>query len=230
MAQEIAAGVYWINGGSSNFYLCVEADGLTLIDAGMPRREKLVWALLDELGYRPADLTRILVTHADMDHAGSAAALQAASGARVFASGAAAALLADGRSPKHMPALVQFILGFIKYRPVPAGVIETVRPGEELPVLGGLTVLATPGHTLDHLSFYSAATGVLFAGDALNTRADRLQPTPPAITADQAAARQSAMALLELAPAVFACGHGTPMATHSSDDVMQLFNQLRTGA
>ncbi|MCA9969684.1 MAG: MBL fold metallo-hydrolase [Anaerolineales bacterium] len=211
-AQEIAAGVYWIDGGSSNFYLCVEDDGLTLVDAGMPRREGLVWRLLAELGRQPAELRRILVTHADLDHVGSAAALQAATGARVFASAMAAELLVNGRSPAHMPALVQFFLRFIKYRPIPADAIEVVQPGQVLPLLGGVQVLATPGHTLDHVSFYGAAAGVVFVGDALNTRDGVLQPTPPRITADHAAARDSARRLRELAPAVYACGHGAPLA------------------
>ena len=39
--EEIAPGVYWINGGASNLYLCRdEENGLILIDAGMPKRQR----------------------------------------------------------------------------------------------------------------------------------------------------------------------------------------------
>ena len=81
MATEIAAGVYCIDGGGGNFYLCVEDEGLTLIDTGMPGRAELVWDLIAQIGRQRTDLTRILVTHADMDHAGSLAAVQAATAA-----------------------------------------------------------------------------------------------------------------------------------------------------
>ncbi|MBE2199824.1 MAG: MBL fold metallo-hydrolase [Anaerolinea sp.] len=228
MATEIVRDVYWLNGGSSNFYLCVEGDGLTLIDTGMPRRAQLVWDLLAQLGRPSADLTRILVTHADLDHAGSAAVIQEQSGAAVYAGTLAASLLTQGKPPTHMPRLVQFMLDhFLRYRALPAATITSFADGDVLPVLGGLHVLATPGHTLDHFSFYSPTLGVLFAGDALNTRNGRLQATPPSITADPDAARRSALRLLALAPAVIACGHGKPFIGHSADDVMSLFNELR---
>ena len=131
-----------------------------------------------------------------------------------------------------MPALVQFFLDrFVRYGKVPAAAIEIFDDGDLLPVMdNGLQVIATPGHTLDHFSFYHAPTGVLFAGDALNTRKGTLQGTPPRITADQDAARQSAIRLLELTPAVFACGHGNPLSEHTSGDLMSLLNQMRQEA
>jgi glyoxylase-like metal-dependent hydrolase (beta-lactamase superfamily II) len=95
-----------------------------------------------------------------------------------------------------------------------------------LPLMGGLQALATPGHTLDHFSFYHPATGVLFAGDAVNTRNGRLQHTPRRITADQTAADRSARRLLALAPAVFACGHGTPLVG-SDENIRALLNELQ---
>ena len=226
-ALEIQPNVYWINGGSSNFYLAVDDAGLLLVDAGMPRREKLVWEQIATLGYQPTDLTRILVTHADMDHVGSLAAIQRETGAKVYAGKETAVLLPNGRSPKHMPWFAQLIIDtFMRYGKIPADCIEIVEPGQTLPFLGGIQVLATPGHTLDHLSYFAPASGVLFAGDALNTR-QGLAATPPAISADMDAAKRSAIQLLELAPATFACGHGTPLSGHSADTLMQLFNELR---
>jgi glyoxylase-like metal-dependent hydrolase (beta-lactamase superfamily II) len=88
-------------------------------------------------------------------------------------------------------------------------------------------VLATPGHTPDHFSFFSPTAGVLFAGDALNTRDGRINLTPPRITADKTAARQSGIRLLELSPAVIACGHGTPSTKHTTDELMHIFDTLR---
>ncbi|MCA9994546.1 MAG: MBL fold metallo-hydrolase [Anaerolineales bacterium] len=224
---EIQPHIYWLNGGSSNFYLAIDEGGLLLVDAGMPRREKLVWEQIAALGYRPTDLTRILVTHADVDHVGSLAAIQQATGAKVYAGKETAVLLPNGRSPKHMPWFAQIIIDtFMRYGKIPADCIEIVEHGQTLPFLGGIQVLATPGHTLDHISYFAPVSGVLFAGDALNTR-NGLAATPPAISADMTAAKRSAIQLLELAPATFACGHGTPLSGHSTDTLMALFNELR---
>lgn len=229
MAEQIGPGVYWIDGGASNLYLCEDGEaGMALVDTGMPRRQNRVWEALAELGKRPSDLDQILITHADIDHAGAAAAIQAESGATVYAGRETADFLRRGKSPQHMPRLIQFFIDhFVSYQNVPDGAIETVEAGQTLPLLGGVQVLATPGHTMDHLAFYSPARGVLFAGDALNTRNDELQRTPSRITADEAAATRSAVKLLELTPAVFACGHGRPFTEHTNKDVMQLFDQLR---
>lgn len=227
MATQIAPGIYWID-GRSNFYLCAEENELTLIDTGMPKRAHLVWALIAELGRQPSDLKRILVTHADVDHVGSLAAVQTQTGATVYAGSASTHLLTQGLLPRHLPWLIQFLGDlFFRYKAVPAQTIQIFQDGDRLPVLGGMQVLATPGHTLDHFSFYSPTMGILFAGDALNTRNGRLKSTPSLITSDHDAARKSAVRLLELAPAIIACGHGTPLTHHSSNDVMALFNELR---
>ena len=102
-----------------------------------------------------------------------------------------------------------------------------MKAGDTLPILGGLTVLATPGHTPDHLSFYSPTTGALFVGDALNTRKDTLNLTPKKITHDLEKARRSGRQLLGLTPALFACGHGTPLQNHDAGDLMRLQLSLK---
>lgn len=204
--------VLWIDTGSVNCYLCRDDDGFTLIDAAMPGKADLIFERLAAFGGRPSDLRRILITHADIDHAGSAAAVQARSGAVVYAGPDTAALLVEGRSPRHMPRPVQFILDhFIHYSKLPRDAIRPVTDGDVLPVLGSLSVLSAPGHTPDQHAFFSPSAGVVFAGDALNTRGGHLQTTPPRITADGAAAEDSARLLLGLAPAIIACGHGAPL-------------------
>jgi len=227
--MEIAAGIHWLDAGSSNMYLCLEEDGLILIDAGMPRKQKKVFSVIQALGRQTQDLKRILVTHADLDHVGSLAAIQAESGAQIFAGEQTAVYLKKGKSPKHLSGPAQFILDkFMGYQAVQEKTISIISDGETLPFLGGIQVIATPGHTPDHVSFYSPLSGVLFAGDAINTRNGRINPSPKRATADQSAADQSAIRLLQLTPTVFACGHGAPITDHSSKDLMTAFNQFRT--
>lgn len=226
-AIEISANVHWLDSGASNLYLCLDGDEVTLIDAGMPRKERLVLDALAALGHPPQALRRILITHADIDHAGSAAALHAQTGARILASAETAAHLRSGRSPKHLPWIAELFSRFIKYPAVPAQAIDLFQAGKPLPVLGGMQVLATPGHTMDHHSFYNPSSGMLFVGDALNTRNGRLTVTPNRITADETAARQSALALLALSPTCLACGHGRPLQNPTAETIKTLFTQLQ---
>ncbi len=229
--MELSPNLHWLDGGPSNLYLIVEGAGLTLVDAGMPKRQQLVLDALQQINRDPSELTRILVTHADIDHVGSLAAIQKLTGAKVFAGAATAEFLTRGKSPKHLPWYMQFVADkFMSYTPVPAAVIETVQEGDALPILGGLSVMATPGHTPDHHAFFCPSAGALFAGDALNTRNGRINSSPPRLTADEEAAARSAIRLLELAPATIACGHGRPSSDHTADDLMALFNQLRKSA
>jgi len=226
--MQIAPDVYQLGDRLSKFYLCAEPDGLTLIDTGSWQAHRTVFDAIKKIGRSPSDLAHIFITHADVDHAGSAAAIHAGTGAKVYASSPTASLLIKGRSPPHMPSLVYVLLNlFWRYRPVPETAIHTIKDGDVLPILEGLHVLSTPGHTHDHHSFFNPKTGVLFAGDALNTRGGRLQSSPKRITFDEAVAQQSAIRLLELAPAVFACGHGRPMSNYNSEDLMKFFRELR---
>lgn len=227
--MEITSGAHWLDGKGSNFYLCDDREeGLTLIDAGMPKREQLVWDKINKLGRQPSDLKRIILTHSDFDHAGSLAVIQAATGAKVYASALAAECLSKGNSPPRLPRMIQSIANrFIRYTPIPADVIEVIEDGDVLPGLGEIQILATPGHTPDHLSFFAPVAGILFAGDALFIINGRLQRTPKIITVNEEEANNSAIRLLELSPAIIACGHGKPMSDHSSQDLMMLFNRIR---
>jgi glyoxylase-like metal-dependent hydrolase (beta-lactamase superfamily II) len=226
--MQIRPDLYWLKGKASNFYLCVDEDGLTLIDAGIPGEQRLLFKLLDHLGYEPSHIRRILVTHADIDHVGSLATIQAASGAQIYAGEMTARYLKAGKSPEHLPRLLQWLSNtFVKYPPVLESGIKIFSDGDMLPVLGGLKLLATPGHTTDHFSFYSPSTGVLFAGDAIDTRNGRLNRSRKLITADEEKANRSAIKLIELTPAIFACGHGDPLSGHESGDLMKFFNELR---
>lgn len=71
--------------GPINIYL-VREDPLTLVDTG-PKTDVALAALRDQLrqlGVKPADLRRVILTHTHEDHCGLAATLQRESGARVF--------------------------------------------------------------------------------------------------------------------------------------------------
>lgn len=226
--MELLPNLHWIEGRASNIYLWAGEQGLLLVDTGMPGDAKRIDKYLGKIGREVSDIKAILISHADYDHAGCAALVQERSGASVYAGSESAGLLIQGKSPQHMPALVQFVLDrFFDYRPVPAEAIEIVFDGERVEELGDWRALATPGHSTDHHSFSSETHGILFAGDALNTRGGRLQNSQKRITADPEAARESALRLLRLHPAVIACGHGKPTLSHNAADLIALQRGLQ---
>lgn len=227
--MEIYPDLHWLQAGYANVYLYVDENGLILVDSGSPGKEGQILAYVRQtLKQEPVALHHILITHADWDHAGSVAALQQATGATVMAGKSTAEWLLRGKMPPHMPRPVQFFLDrLVGFHPVPDEALAVVEEGSTLPFCGGLEVLFTPGHTLDHHAFYSPANGVLFAGDALGTRSGQLGLSPDFITADGLMARRSARRLLALTPAVFACGHGEPLQGHTLRDLMVLLQELK---
>jgi glyoxylase-like metal-dependent hydrolase (beta-lactamase superfamily II) len=224
---ELLPNLHWIQGRASNVYLWIGETNLALVDTGMPGDADRILDYIRKIGRNPADLSAILITHADIDHAGAAAAIQARTGAALYAGKQTAAYLNQGKSPPHMARSIQFLMDrFFKYRPVPETAIQHMAEGWLLPDLEDWQVLASPGHTMDHHSFFNQREGILLAGDALNTRKERLNCTPERISADMDAARESARKLLRLTPAVIGCGHGHPFLAHSAGDIMMLDRAL----
>lgn len=225
--MELLSNLHWIEGQASNVYLWRSGRGLIMVDTGMPGDTNKILNYLPEHGFKPQDVLAILITHADIDHAGGAAALSARCEAPILASPETTRLLAKGKSPKHLPRIAQFVTDhFFGYKPVPGEQLRLVEDGQRLPEFEEWQAIATPGHCSDHFSFYSPGHGVVFAGDALNTRDDKLGLSAKRVTADQSLAAQSARRLLELTPAVIACGHGRPFVDHDAADIMLVYRQL----
>lgn len=211
--MEIIPNVHLIPGITANPYLLIDADGLTLIDTGLPGSARKILRYMAELGYKPSDLKRILITHADFDHIGGLVALKSASGARVYAHALEAEALAAGRpsrplKPSNAFMKVVFSLTGRLVRTRPFQVDERLADGQVLPILGGLQVVETPGHTPGHISFYAPSAAILFVGDSIvsgetGLRGSRGTNNWNLEKADEAVRRQAA-----LGARIVCSGHG----------------------
>jgi glyoxylase-like metal-dependent hydrolase (beta-lactamase superfamily II) len=76
----------------------------------------------------------------------------------------------------------------------------------------GVSVVATPGHTLGHISVFDPETGVLVSGDALRNTSE-LQGSDPQYTDDQDAAAASLTKLAKLPVKTILFGHGEPLTS-----------------
>ena len=82
--KRVIEGVHLITMGMANAYLIEGDDGLTLIDAGYPRKEAAVFGAIRGLGRSPDQLKHLIFTHGHPDHIGSAAAIVQQTGARTY--------------------------------------------------------------------------------------------------------------------------------------------------
>jgi glyoxylase-like metal-dependent hydrolase (beta-lactamase superfamily II) len=212
--MEIIPNVHLIPNIIANPYLIIDADGLTLIDAGLPGNHKKILDYISGLGRSPSDLKRIIITHSDLDHFGSLPALKKASGARVYASQIEADGIARGKSTRQIkstqsPRKLAMKVVHLFMRPAPVQSDEILSDGQVLPILGGLRVVETPGHTPGHISLFSPLSGILFSGDSIISRVGMLVKSAPANTWDEAQAADSARRQASLGAKIVCPGHGS---------------------
>jgi glyoxylase-like metal-dependent hydrolase (beta-lactamase superfamily II) len=212
--MKIIDNVYLVPGVMANSYVLVDADGLTIIDAGLPHSEKKILAYVARLGKSARDVRRIVLTHSDLDHVGGLAALQKATGARTYASKVEAEAIAAGKSSREIKSSGFSIRGLIFgllspfMKAAPFQVDEIVTDGQVLPALGGLRVIDTAGHTPGHISLFAPAAGLLFCGDSMVTREYGILGSRPGLTWDDAKARESERKQAALGTRIVCSGHG----------------------
>jgi metallo-beta-lactamase class B len=139
---HLHGSTYYVGTAGLAALLIASPEGHVLIDGGLPNSAPLIIDNIRALGFDITDVQLIVNSHAHFDHSGGIAALRRASGARVAATEASAAVLESGRAGPDDP---QF--GSLYDFP-PVGEVERIADGETLRV-GPLAVTAhlTAGHT-----------------------------------------------------------------------------------
>ena len=215
MPSEVLPGVTAIAFSRAlvNAYL-VRADVPTLVDTGTPGGAGKVVAALRGAGLAPSDVGRILLTHRHADHAGNARELAQLTGAEIHVAPAAVPYVSDGREqPRPRPAtplgrlLVPYVGVALPWTLEPAPTHPTLVEGA---TVGQLRVIATPGHTDDHVALLWEERGVLFTGDAA-ANITKVGPHPASDDPEQALASFRRLATTSFEAAVF--GHGRPVAS-----------------
>lgn len=234
--MEILQNLFRVPSVTANTYLLVDPDGLTLIDTGLPRRASKILSFIDSLGYAAGDLKHILLTHADSDHVGSLADLQAVSEARTYSSPIEAEAIRAGRFSRPLQLhgwkkwLFDISMQFFKVSP--SRVDQELFDNQILPIWGGLQVIETPGHTPGHLSFYAPQKKVLFCGDSLRCPQGEIIISRGANTWNADVARSSAIKQAALGARIVCAGHGAVVqdAGHSFDALIRYLEEEREGS
>ncbi len=226
----VVPNVYQITFRAANLLLIVE-DQLTLIDTGYSSSVPRVMEFVASLDRRPCDIRLILLTYAHFDHAGGLSEIKKMAGARVACHEAD---IADGGSPLPYPRPVQQalelpVLANIRSR---LGINSTdvemkLRGGETLPVLGGLKVIHTPGHTPGSICLLSARHKLLIVGDALTRRGDAVTFARRSVSTDPTQAEESVRRLLTEDFDKICFGHHLPVMENAKLRVREVAARSR---
>ena len=196
---------------------------ITLIDTGMPGNAAKVVDFLKSLSKEPIARCTIVITHPDIDHAGSVAELKERLGiARVAIHEADAPALAGEKPVREVRGVLGLVFKamspFLKLKPVNPDVL--LKDGDQVE---GLTVIHTPGHTQGSICLYSERLKAMFVGDALRTDKNR-NPTLPSSTLafnfDEA--KKSVRKIASYEFELLLPGHGPPILADASKKVKEL--------
>ncbi|MDQ4036726.1 MAG: MBL fold metallo-hydrolase [Chloroflexota bacterium] len=210
--MEIAPGVHQVRMLGADSFLIAE-ERLTLIDAGMLGSTLMLQRYLRRIGRRIEELERVVCTHGHPDHMGGVGELvrrlpdvsvlihaDDIAGLRLPLRGA---LGGPARTAVRRGRLIQYLTR------APADPI-LVDGDEVLPVLGGLQVVHTPGHTPGSICLYAPRHRLLFTGDVLQVIRGRLTYASAFFSHDHAGARSSVERLAVLDVETIALSHYPP--------------------
>ncbi|EPQ71474.1 MBL fold metallo-hydrolase [Mycobacterium marinum] len=222
---QVTDKVHLAQGPAVNWVLVTDETGVMLIDAGYPGDRNNVLTSLRTLGYGPGDVRAILLTHAHIDHLGTAIWFAAQHGTPVYCDAnevghakreyheSASPLDVVLRSWRPRTALWGIHLVFrggLRRAGVPSTQALTAEVAAALP--GHPIPIPTPGHTSGHCSYL--VDGVLASGDALITGHPMLrhrgpQLLPAVFSKVQERCIRSLSTLAQVEADTLAPGHGS---------------------
>jgi glyoxylase-like metal-dependent hydrolase (beta-lactamase superfamily II) len=178
---DAAPGVHRVEDDSTNWYILEGDDGLTVVDAGVPRSWDSLHEALRTLGRSPGEIRAVVLTHAHFDHVGFAERARRELGVPVYVHENDVPLTQhpwryDHERPRAWYLATQMralpnVARFVRDRAFwPSPIRAVVRYGDDagsLPVPGAPRVVPTAGHTLGHCCLHLPDRDAVIAGDAI---------------------------------------------------------------
>lgn len=205
--EPVPSDIHRVRLGLNDFttaYIVVRGNEAAIVDTGVYDSHKRIGEVLQTAGLNWDAIRHLILTHHHNDHVGSVRdILRIATAATVWAGAA---------DIPQMPANKE---------------IKAAEDGAEI---FGLRVIATPGHTLGHISVYDEAASTFISGDAVNT----INGTPALAggrqPADmvQAVASAKKIAALGFEKAFFM--HGDPIEKGAAAEIGKLAMRLPNDA
>ena len=202
-------------------HLVLEPE-LSLIDCGYSGSMSRISKAIEEAGRSMDELARVVCTHGHPDHAGGARELAMAGVPILIHPADGARLSTTWRDALRHPSRGRI---FAAMTPEPPETVP-VRDGEVLPILGGLEVVHTPGHTPGSVCLYARRDRVLFVGDTLQRRFGTVSFASSLYSDDIATARRSVQRLASLDVSTVVFSHFPPLTEGASETLAALARRL----
>ena len=234
--MQLRPGLHRLTRGIANYYVLEEDHKLVLVDAGVSGDWAPLLRWVASAGYRPQDLSAILLTHAHADHTGFAERARVTAGTGVWAHEADVPVAKGapvgppesgfGAYLRHLEAW-RTLFGLLLHggtRIVPILEVSGFSDGEAVPAASFLQAVHIPGHTAGMTALYSSRHRALFTGDGLVTRnplTGRRGPQimPRALNRNSRQALESLARLEHLDADLLLPGHGEPLTQSISGAV-----------
>ncbi|WP_067619149.1 MBL fold metallo-hydrolase [Alicyclobacillus acidiphilus] len=209
-----------------------------LVDTGIPGQREDIAAAMSQAGVSIDALTKVILTHQDIDHIGSLPEIlkSATKPVEVLAHAEDKPYIeGDKPSLKMTPERVAKMLESLPEdarqkvqamfgTPITAKVDRTIGDGEVLPYCGGISVIFTPGHTPGHVSLYHQPSKTLITGDALVAANGELLGPNPQATPDMEMALRSLKKFTEYDISTVICYHGGVYTNNPNARLAELAN------
>lgn len=213
-----------------------DGDTAVLVDTGFPGQLPALRKAVEDAGVDFDSLEKVILTHQDIDHVGSLPDLvKAREGKIEVICHAEEKPYIDGTKPfiklssvnfaqmaKSAPAPMREQLEQLIAHPPVAPVDKVLTDGEELPILGGIVVIHTPGHTPGHIGLYLRESKTLIAGDSLVMEGGKLCGPRPSAAADIALAVKSLEKYAEYDIKTVVCYHGGVFSGDANKAIAEL--------
>lgn len=187
-----------VNLGFVSAYILVRSGEAFLVDTGVEGKASDIESVLSEAGSSWRELGHLILTHKHPDHIGSASAVVERATEAIIYAGA-----------EDIPSIKL------------SRDIKSVADGD---MVGGLRMIATPGHTPGHMSVLDTASRVLVTGDAVVGDGDKVGLPGEEFTEDMDVAMQSVSKLAGLDFETILFGHGEPITSGGKAKVAELAN------
>ncbi|WP_426626032.1 MBL fold metallo-hydrolase [Leifsonia sp. McL0607] len=203
--REVIPGVHRLTSArGGNAYLIEEGDQAVLVDTGLRSSASAVVAELAAARLRK--LTDVVLTHYDPDHVGAAAAVQRATGARVWLGAADIRILRGEEDAPTRLRRAMFRSRWLGRAELPE--LTALPDDAELEVAPTVVAVPAPGHTPGH--HLVRWRGVAFIGDSARVSKGRLGHLPGLLISDRADADATIAAIAVSRPRLVCPGHGSP--------------------
>lgn len=202
--------------------LISDNDSLILIDTGIPGLGNQICEAIKNESLDPSKLNKIIFTHQDIDHIGSANEIvkKIPNNINTYCYVEEKPYIDGEKTPikisniennlANLPDNMKTVCTMLKrgFDKCKIQIDETLVDGQELPYLGGITVIHTPGHTPGHISLYVKKYKTLIAGDTLCIYEGKLISQNEKFNSDNAQNIKSAEKLMKYNAKNIICYHG----------------------